>query len=123
MGEKLPSKPSNPGGADFTQSHSHHEQGRRTNAMERMMCHQLLALCPSCKIRNFGDNAHQELIAELGLINQPASKTTKAMRKKFGRGRSHQIWQHSDPQRHGSRVPAFALSQGIHGLSEANCAV
>ena len=123
MGEKLPSKPSNPGGADFTQSHSHHEQGSRANAVERMMCHQLLALCPSCKIRNFGDNAHQELIAELGLINQPASKTTKAMRKKFGRGRSHQVWQHNDRQGHCSRVPAFALLLQAQCLTEVNCAV
>jgi hypothetical protein len=123
MGEKLPSKPSNPGGADFTQSHSHHEQGRRTNAVKRMMCHQLLALCPSCKIRNFGDNAPREHFAVLGNRTRPASKTTKAMRKKNGLGRPHHIEQHNDRQRLCSRVPAFALLLQAQCLTEVNCAV
>jgi hypothetical protein len=82
-----------------------------------------LAFSRSCKIHNFSDNALQELFAELGNKTRPASTTTKAMRKKYGLGRPHQIRQHNGRQRHCSRVSAFALLLPIKCLPEVNCAV
>ena len=83
----------------------------------------LLALSPSCMIRNFGDNARQELFAELGHRTHPASTTTKAMRKPYGRGRPHLIELHNDRQRHCTRASAFALFLPIKNLFKVNCAV
>ena len=101
------------------QGHAH----IHANALLRLKMFLALVLNPSCKIRNLGDNAQQELFAELGHRIRPASTTTKAMRKKFGLGRPHQIRQHNGRQRHCSRVSAFALLLPIKCLPEVNCAV
>jgi len=83
----------------------------------------LRTLSPSCKNRNFGDNAVQEPFAALGHRIQPASTTTKVMRKQFGRGRPHQIRQPNDRECHSIKFTAVTLVIQIPALTEIRCAV